>query len=944
MARARPPGSGNPSGSTAPMQRARTATPATAALLVESKLAPPQLAPGLLVRPALSALLHAGLTGRLLSVTAPAGYGKTTALAQFVAGLEPLGVSCAWFSVGDEDNDPLRFMRYLAAALHRADPRLARGALAQTEGASMVSLDAIVTSLLHDLMRHEGRLLVLIDDFHLVHSESVHRKLEWLVGHLPPTVGMVIASRRRLPMSLSGWRLRGELLEVDTEHFGLALDEAADFVGRVSGAALERAQLESLHERTEGWIAGLQLASLALRDSEDKGAFLAAFSGSDRDITDYLGEQVLERLRPELRDFLLDTAPLERFCAELCDEVRGRDDSHAMLVEVQSRHLFLTALDRSRTWFRYHHLFADYLRSRGHAHARSGDAARALCRRASAWFRSQGLLHEAVRYAFDAQDLEAAADLVAGYSVELVQHRGEHATLLGWLDRLPQALVRERPGIRTGHAWSLVLTRRLPEADAELRALEGEGLDGIDEADLGAVRCTVEMIRCVYYALSDQPLRAKAAGETWLRGWPQAQAFHTGVVANVLAAGCCATDAFEQGVQALGIARRAFGECGADYGLAWASALATMIALRRGDHAQALEHAVQGLAAIEHSLGVASYAGSMLTLLAAEICWERGEVDAARRYLDLGLPFLDEHGLVEMSAAGYLTRSRLLRCQGDTSAADACLLEGESLGHRLKLPRLARLLAAERCALRLATTSLDDAVRLAQSYGFVGNDPALARPAREAADAPPHDDSVELLALRLRLARGQHGEGGGALGAAIRRAQRNGHQAHLARLLALKAVQQHHAPDPTQALRTLDDALALGARCGLLRSLLELDPLLPELLQAIAGARRAAGAAPHQAPPEYLERLLQACGRGAPAAPAQPDARAVLPAAVAEDLTEREIRILRMLQAGLSNRELAHSLFLSEATVKWHLHNIYAKLGVKNRTGALARAQRIALL
>ncbi len=921
------------------MQRTRPAPPETADLLMESKLAPPQLAPGLLERAGLSAMLHAGLTKRLLSVTAPAGYGKTTALAQFVARLGLLDVACAWLSVGEEDNDPLRFMRYLAGALQRADARLGRGALAQTEGASMVSLDAIVTSLLHDFMGHEGRLLVVLDDFHLVHSERVHRKLEWLLGHLPPTVGMVIASRTRLPLSLSQWRLHRELVELDTEHFGLGLDEAADLVGQVSGATLDRAQLQSLHERTEGWIAGLQLASLALRDSEDKGAFVAAFSGSDRDVTDYLGEQVLERLRPELRDFLLDTAPLERFCAELCDEVRGRSDSHAMLAEVQARHLFLTGLDRSRTWFRYHHLFADYLRGRGHVHARSGDAVRALCGRASVWFQRHGLLHEAVRYAYDAQDLPRAANLVAAFSVELVQHRGEHATLLGWLERLPQALVRARPGIRTGHAWSLVLTRRLAEADAELRALESDSLNGLDEADLGAVRCTVEMIRCVYFALSDQPLRAKVAGEAWLHGWPQAPSFHTGVVANVLAAGCCATDAFEQGVQALGIARRAFDECGAHYGLAWASALATMLALRRGDHLQALEHAQQGLAAIQHSLGVVSYAGSMLTLLAAGICWERDELDQAQHYLDLGLPFIDEHGLVEMSAAGYLTQARLLRCRGELSAAEGCLLEGESLGHRLKLPRLARLLAAERCALRLATTSLDDAVRLGQSYGFLGNEPGVFLAGAEAGEAPMQEDSVELLALRLRLARSRHGEGAGALAWAIRGAQRKGHQAQLARLLALKSVQQHvGGPDSAQALRTLDEALALGARCGLLRSLLDLDPLLPDLLEVIRDARCHGPVGVDQAPLEYIERLLRVAGRGGSAMPAPALQTA------AEELTERELRILRMMQAGLSNRELAQRLFLSEATVKWHLHNIYAKLGVRSRTGALARAQRMAVL
>ncbi|WP_028601427.1 LuxR C-terminal-related transcriptional regulator [Ottowia thiooxydans] len=906
--------------------------PGSANLLIESKLVPPQLALHTLVRAQLSALLHAGLTKRLISVTAPAGYGKTTALAQFVAQVEVLGASCAWLSLDTQDEDPLRFMHHLAAALHRVNPQLGRSVLAQSGAGTMASLDAIVAALLHDMMSHPGRLLVVLDDMHLVQTEAVHHKLEWLLAHLPPNVGMVLASRRRLPISLAQWRLRDDLLEVDAVHFGLNLEETADFVGRVSGTLLDQAQLQALHERTEGWIAGLQLASLALRESDDKIAFVAAFSGSDRDITDYLGEQVLDKLRPALRDFLLDTAPLDRFCAELCDEVLSRSDSRAILAEVQGRQLFLSGLDRSRTWFRYHHLFADYLRSRGRE--RADDPLRVVCRRASDWFDRHGLPHEAVRYAFAAQDLEHAADLVAAFSVELVQHRGEHATLLAWLSGLPPSLVRARPGIRIGHAWSLVLTRRHVEADAELRALEGDSLDDSDSN--GSLRCVVEMVRCVYYALSDQPLRAKAAAETWLRCWPQAEAFRTGVVANVLAAGCCATDSFEQGIQALAIARRAFEECGAHYGLAWAHALATMLALRRGEYGLALTQARSGIAVVEHSLGVVSYAGSMLTLLAAEACWEQGDLQQAERYLDLGLPFIDQHGLVEMSTAGYLTRARLLRQHGDMAGADACLLEGESLGHRLKLPRLARILAAARCTLRLTRAPLEEALQLAQSYGFAGHGGGALPPA-DTTGVLAHEDSVELLTLRLHLARSQGSEALGPLSAAIRRAQRQGHQAHQARLMALKALVHHRSLDRAQALRTLDEALALAARCSLLRSLLELDAQLLDLVEAIAESRRGVPTHSHETPLAYLEQLLHAAGRSVTPV-------AAAPAMATEELTEREVKILRLLKAGLGNRELAQSLFLSEATVKWHLHKIFAKLGVKNRTGALARAEQIDLL
>jgi len=913
--------------------RSAGAARASAAVLVESRLVPPQLSATLLARPGLSALLHTGVGKRLVAVTAPAGYGKTTALAQFVAQLEPHGITVAWLSLEAQDNDPLLFFRYLAAALHHADARLGRSVLAQTAGGSLASPDAIVASLLADLGSDCGRLLLVLDDFHLVQHEGVHRQMEWLVGHLPPNVGVVIASRTRLPLSLSQWRLRNQLLELDAANFGLALDEAADFVGRVSGAPLARDQLRALHHRTEGWIAGLQLASLALRESGDRGAFLRAFSGSDRDITDYLGEHVLDRLRPDLRQFLLDTAGLERFCAELCDEVLGRSDSHALLAEVQSRNLFLSGLDRNRTWFRYHHLFADYLR--GRSRERQGEGSRAIALRASAWFQRHGLLHEAIRYAFEGQDPARAADLVADFSAELVQHRGEHATLLAWLARLPQHLVHARPKIRVGHAWSLVLTRRYLEAEQELRALEQAcGESGDDE-----LRCMVEMIRCVYWAHVGEPLQAKASSETWLKSWPRADAFCTGVVANVLASACCATDGFEQGEQALAIARRSFGESHADYGLAWAAALAVMLAMRRGDYHEAMAQAKAGIAIVERSLGLASYAGSMLALLAAEVCYEQGELAAAQTFVDVGLPYVDDHGLVEMTTAGYLTRARLLRLRGEVAQADSCLLEGESLGHRLKLARLALILSAERCALRLQAGSVEEAQKLARSYGLVSY--GASNP--QATAAPAEEDSVCLLQLRLRMA-GAPGNVAGALNDALRRALRDNHRAQVARLLVLKAVHQQRAQESAQALRTLDEALDLAARCGLVRSLVDGDPVVLDMIETIRANRASCPAqGGEQAPDAYLQQLLAAAGRGSTDQPrgARPAAD---PGAAMELLTERELKILRLLKAGLGNRELAQSLFVSEATVKWHLHNIFAKLGVKNRTSALARAQENALL
>jgi LuxR family maltose regulon positive regulatory protein len=418
------------------------------------------------------------------------------------------------------------------------------------------------------------------------------------------------------------------------------------------------------------------------------------------------------------------------------------------------------------------------------------------------------------------------------------------------------------------------------------------------------------------------------------------------VVANVLASGCCATDAFDQGEQALAIARRSFGETQADYGLAWSAALGVMLSMRRGDYQDAMARARTGIGIVERSLGLASYAGSMLALLAAEVCYEQDDLTGAQTLLDVGLPYIDDHGLIEMTTAGYLTRARLLRLRGEVALADSCLLEGESLGHRLKVPRLALMLSAERCALRLQAGSIEEAQKLARSYGLVGYGAGV-----QAQAMPYEEDGVHLIHLRLRMATAEPGATAGVTGAvndALRRAQRDDHRAQVARLLVLKAVHQHHAQEGAQALRTLDEALGHAARCGLLRSVVDGDPVVLDMIEAIRanrGNRRVEDR--DHAPDSYLEKLLAAGGRmlsGNPSRASGVCADAAQSEPLTERLTERELRILRLLKSGLGNRELAQSLFVSEATVKWHLHNIFAKLGVKNRTSALARAQQKSLL
>ncbi|HET6869329.1 MAG TPA: LuxR C-terminal-related transcriptional regulator [Solirubrobacteraceae bacterium] len=403
-------------------------------VVLETKLTRPNLRAEVLARQELVALLRAGGSRRLTLVAAPPGFGKTTVLAEWTA--EEAGPAVAWFSVDEDDNDPARFLAYLAAALRRAAPESGRRALAALRSPGADLAQVVLPLLLTDLAGLDRDLVLVLDDYHLITNPKIHEALASLIEHSPPAFRLVIATREDPPLPLGRLRARGELSELRAGELRFSGEETEAFLNDALGLELSAEDVDSLHARTEGWPAALYLAALSLQGRPDASALVERFAGDDRYLVDYLTSEVLAGQTPELRSFLLQTSILKRFCGPLCDAVAKRENSSALLAELEHSNLLLVPLDRKREWYRYHHLFGELLQHELATTARG--ALPQLHRRASAWYRDAGLIIDAAHHAIAAGDVDAAARLVARHYAYFVD-RGQLATVLHWLELLPRA-------------------------------------------------------------------------------------------------------------------------------------------------------------------------------------------------------------------------------------------------------------------------------------------------------------------------------------------------------------------------------------------------------------------------------------------------------------------------------------------------------------------------
>lgn len=904
--------------------------------LLATKLFAPRTRSGLVPRPLLLDSLEAGLDGgRCTLLSAPAGAGKTTLLAAWLDGLDrPVG----WLTLDARDQDISTVLRYLVAAAQTIAARCGRRALARLDAPQPSAPEAVMTDLLNDLVELQAPGVLVLDDYHLVRSAGIHAAVAFLVDHLPPSLHLVIASREDPPLPLPRLRARHELTEIRAADLRFTVEEADAFLGDGMGLTLDAEQVTTLVERTEGWVAGLQLAGLALRDRRDPATFIDAFAGGHRLVADYLTAEVLEHQDASTRAFLLATSVLDRLNAPLCDAVldsAAPPDSQHVLEEFERSNLFLVPLDEDRVWFRYHHLFADTLRARLGREA-GPEAVAAMHRRASRWLGEHGLLPEAIDHALAAQAPDEAATWIEALSPSLFATMQIHQTLAAWLTALPDSVVRRRPLLCVARAWLLIHRVELAPAavwtDAAARAFP------IADENAHAARGAVAATRA-YLATVAPDIAPESAMEWAERALvdlaPDDTAFR-GIAGLSLGQAALALGRLDRAERAFADVARASRSAGVVQGSLTADLQQVSVQRLRGAHRRAVASARGALTwSGEHA--VPTTVGRLRTAL-AELLLEENDLVAALPLATEGLAAPREFGNAPpLVLLASLPLVGLRLAQGDADAAGALLDEIRPLVRDGSYPMVVQMLEAAEARVRLALGDATAAVAWASRVAW--KDPpvstVLADALRWGAGAL---EAVAVSPARVLMVHGRVtgdvvvlNQAEHHLEAAWRLAAEHGLGWLRLRVLILRALLAGAHEDRAAARRPLGAAVALAAPEGVVRPFLDEGRQMAALLVDL----QAAGPRADGTSKSTLDTLLSAF-------PGQSEERR--PTGLVEPLTQRELEVLRLLAAGHSNAEMAAELFVEQSTVKTHLIHVYGKLGVHSRTQALASARSLRLL
>jgi len=881
--------------------------------LLTTKLYIPTPRPEWVPRRRLSELLDQGLKRKMILISAPAGFGKTTLLSDWLAGRpEP----AAWVSLDEGDNDPIRFWSYLVAALKKVHPGVGEGAMSALKAPQPVPIESTLTTLINEIAAMiEDHVLLVLDDLHVIEARPIHQGLAFLLEHLPPNVHLILSTRVDPPISLARLRASNQVTEVRTEDLRFAPDEAAGFLARALDTTLLPTDVAALEARTEGWIAGLQMAALSMEGREDVAAFIKAFTGSNRYVMDYLVEEVLQREPEHIRRFLLETAILDRLTGPLCDAVTQQTGSETRLAQLEASNLFIISLDQDRKWYRYHRLFADLLRSQ--LSQAQPDAVPVLHLRASRWFQEQDLTAEAITHALAAGDIQRVADLIEQDALEILD-RSELATLYGWLEALADEVIRSRPWLCVFHAWMLLWSGQADMLASRLQDAE-TAIDKLDPVspDTDRLRGYIATIRAqTAFIQGDVPNTIAFAHEA-LAKIPRSDQSVRASAALIAAPAYVFADDVAAAIQAFEQALESGRASGNQVAIVLAGCGIARLEYTQGQLAQAARSLRDLIESITPpggqgppSISVIGYAHTGLAI----VLHQRNDLEAAERHAREGVALCGPWGQADILLTCYATLAQVQHSRGDLAGALATLQEAMPLATALSAWSVT-LVTAWQARIHLARGEVDAAVRWAQTSGLsVDDTPNFSR-----------EFEHQVLA-RVLAAQGDLDQAAGFLTRMVEASERCGRKSSTIENLALLALVEQAQDETGRALDTLARALVLAEPEGHVRAFVDEGPSMRSLLQA--AVRRGDA-------PQHASTLLAAFRE-----PEPPSAQVAL----VEPLSDRELAVLRLAAAGLSNREIADELVVSINTVKTHTKSLYAKLGVHKRTQAINRAQDLGLL
>ena len=891
--------------------------------ILSTKLFTPPPRANVVRRTRLIERLNVGLNSKLTLISAPAGFGKTTLVSEWLA---TSSRPAAWLSLDEGDNDPNRFLAYFITALQTIEAGLGQGLLSEVQSPQPPPPETVLTALLNEISTIVDPFIVILDDYHVLDSNTIDNMLTFLVEHSPPQLHLVITTREDPRFPLARLRARGQLNELRAADLRFTSTEAADFLKQVMGLHLAAEDIDALEARTEGWIAGLQLAALSLQVQQDASAFIQAFAGDHRYIVDYLVEEVLHRQPDDVRLFLLQTAILDRLNGPLCDAVTGQAKGSARLEALMRGNLFVVPLDDNRHWFRYHHLFADVLRT--HLMAEHPEQVAALHARAGAWFERNGSTDDAIRHVLAAGDFERAADLIERVLPDMTRNRKE-ATLLRWLQALPDEVVRNRPVLSVYFAGTLLQNGQIDGVEAKLRFAEQwleldtrEKPRFVNEAEFWSVPASIAMYRSamalasgdadgtIHYArrvfelASEDDLlrRAAASGLLSLAYWTKGE---------LEAASRAYLDSMA-GLQQLG---HISDVAGLAIGLGSVQIAQGHLREAMRTYERALQHVMSSGSATLRG------AGDMHVGL-SELYRERNDLDAALHHVLRSQTLGELAGLPQNPYRQRVAMARIRDAQGDSGGAISLLDEAERVYANDLFPNV-RPIPALRARIWAARGTLNSALDWVRDQRLSDDD-----------DLSYLREFEHITLARIMLAQQAIDLSGDTaskaiafLGRLLQAAERGGRTGSVIEILVLLALAHQTQGNLTGALGALERALTLAELEGYVRIFVDEGPPMAALLEK---------AAKRGITPNYVRQLLRHFSSAAD--------RTLAKQNLIEPLSDRELEVLRLLGSELDGPELARELTVSLNTIRTHTKNIYAKLGVNSRRAAVRRAAELGLL